>query len=69
MGKERNTLYEDLSKIRVDLRILSGHITDILPLARRKNEDIYMYLYYLQGLTDQDEMNIKNFQEELKNGQ
>lgn len=69
MSKERNTLYEDLSKIRVDLRILSGHITDILPIARRKNEEIYTYLYHLQGLTDQDEIHIKDFQEELKNGQ
>lgn len=64
--EQKGKLYNDLSKIRVDLRILSGHITDILPDARRKNEEIFNFLRYLQGAADQDEMNVKYFQEEVK---
>lgn len=64
--EQRGKFYNDLAKIRVDLRILSGHITDILPDARRKNEDVYNFLYYLQGAADQDEMSVKYFQEEVK---
>lgn len=69
MAKEKRCkMFDDLARIRVDLRILSGHITDILPEARRVNQDIYNMILLIQTAADQDELHLKYFQEEMKNG-